>query len=96
MCGFAGILTTPDTDTEELRARVRKMTNQLHHRGPDDEGLWANGSSGVALGFRRLSILDLSPLGAQPMESGSGRFVISFNGEIYNYVELAADLVRRG
>lgn len=96
MCGFVGILTTPQSDSEELRTRIKRMNSRLHHRGPDDEGLWVDGPAGVALGFRRLSIQDLSPLGNQPMESRSGRFIVSFNGEIYNFIELANQLRRKG
>ncbi len=62
--------------------------NRISHRGPDDEGVWADAQAGIALGFRRLSIVDLSPAGHQPMASSSGRFVMAFNGEIYNHLEL--------
>ena len=68
----------------------------IAHRGPDDSGVWANGSAGVGLGHVRLSILDLSPLGHQPMESLDGQVVIAFNGEIFNFRELRADLEARG
>ena len=69
-----------------------RMANTIAHRGPDDSGAWADAHSGVALGFRRLSILDLSPAGNQPMVSSDGRFVIAFNGEIYNHLELRKEL----
>jgi asparagine synthase (glutamine-hydrolysing) len=68
------------------------MAATLTHRGPDDDGAWAEETSGVALGFRRLSIIDLSPLGHQPMSSASGRYTVVFNGEIYNYRELRKEL----
>ncbi|HLO78498.1 MAG TPA: asparagine synthase (glutamine-hydrolyzing) [Magnetospirillum sp.] len=91
MCGFAGFLDigTPTPD----RARVaRAMADTLIHRGPDDAGVWSDDAAGVALGFRRLAILDLSPHGHQPMESRDGRWVVTFNGEIYNHGQLRARL----
>lgn len=72
------------------------MTAVLRHRGPDGDGLWTDAPAGVAFGHRRLSILDLSPLGAQPMHSQSGRFVVTFNGEIYNFGDLRKELEQRG
>ncbi len=72
------------------------MTDAIVSRGPDDAGVWVDAEAGIALGHRRLSILDLSPLGHQPMTSACGRFVIVFNGEIYNYQELRADLETSG
>lgn len=68
------------------------MTSRLRHRGPDDEGMWVDASAGVALGHRRLSILELSPAGHQPMHSPSGRYVLAFNGEIYNHLDIRAEL----
>lgn len=68
------------------------MTKTLTYRGPDDTGFYVKENLGIALGHRRLSILDLSPLGHQPMESFNGRYVIVFNGEIYNYRELRKEL----
>jgi asparagine synthase (glutamine-hydrolysing) len=93
MCGIAGILSTdrpvaPDT--------VVRMRDTLRHRGPDDEGAWRSPDGRVALGHRRLSIIDLSPAGRQPMEDASGQLQIVFNGEIYNYRELRRDLESRG
>lgn len=82
MCGIAG-------STGGL-AQVRRMTAALAHRGPDGEGYFAD--HGIALGHRRLAVLDLSPAGAQPMHSRDGRWTIVFNGEIFNYRELAAEL----
>ena len=75
-------------------APVARMLATLHHRGPDDEGLYASGSA--AFGFRRLSILDLSPAGHQPMSTPDGLVTIVFNGEIYNFLELRRDLELRG
>ncbi|MEO8140513.1 MAG: hypothetical protein ABI742_12745 [Gemmatimonadota bacterium] len=72
------------------------MTDAIRHRGPDDEGQWLDPDAGIALGHRRLSILDLSPEGHQPMISAGGRFVIIFNGEIYNFAELRLEEERRG
>jgi asparagine synthase (glutamine-hydrolysing) len=97
MCGIAGFLTHDAARSEDaMRASVRAMSDAIAHRGPDDSGTWVNGEAGVALGHRRLSILDLSAAGHQPMASLDGRFVISFNGEIYNFLELRGDLENRG
>jgi asparagine synthase (glutamine-hydrolysing) len=71
------------------------MADQILHRGPDDSGVWEDTSSGVALAHRRLSILDLSPAGHQPMQSANGQFVVAFNGEIYNHLDLRRDLDER-
>jgi asparagine synthase (glutamine-hydrolysing) len=93
MCGFAGIFDLEQRRSEQaIRATVARMANVLRHRGPDDAGIWADAAAGVALGHRRLSILDLSPAGHQPMHSASGRYVIVFNGEIYNFKQLRRDL----
>ncbi len=89
MCGIAGILG-PNTQESAVKA----MTDALSHRGPDGEGCFT--STFGTLGHRRLSIIDLSEAGKQPMHSASGRFVISFNGEIYNYKELRGELEREG
>jgi asparagine synthase (glutamine-hydrolysing) len=72
------------------------MAGAMTHRGPDDAGSWSDTTAGIALSHRRLSILDLSPLGHQPMESACGRFVVVFNGEIYNHRSLRRDLARSG
>jgi asparagine synthase (glutamine-hydrolysing) len=88
MCGIAGIVGEASRDTSVIRA----MTGAVTHRGPDDEGAWIDPQAGVALGHRRLAIVDLSPAGHQPMLSASDRFVITFNGEIYNHHELRAEL----
>lgn len=95
MCGIAGILSV--LPVEEVRLTAARMTAALQHRGPDAGGLeLVNGARTVALGHRRLSIIDLSPAGAQPMLSSSGRFLISFNGEIYNFAELRGELQSAG
>jgi len=72
------------------------MADTLIHRGPDDSGVWADATAGIALGFRRLAILDLSPTGHQPMCSSDGRYVAVFNGEIYNYRDLRVELEQCG
>jgi asparagine synthase (glutamine-hydrolysing) len=72
------------------------MIGPIAHRGPDDDGVWLDEPAGIALGFRRLAILDVSPAGHQPMSSASGRFVLVFNGEIYNFAELRHQLERHG
>lgn len=94
MCGLTGILAPQDQATEDLRHVVNAMTRPLVHRGPDAGDIWAEG--GVALGHRRLSILDLSPAGAQPMHSACGRYVVAYNGEIYNHLDLRRDLGAAG
>jgi asparagine synthase (glutamine-hydrolysing) len=96
MCGFAGLLTSVGLGSDELAAHAIRMSAPLVHRGPDDGGVWTDASSGVAFGFRRLAILDLSPSGHQPMWSPSGRFVMVFNGELYNFSELRMRLEARG
>lgn len=87
MCGFAGFLDL-DAKTPDRERTVRAMAGTLVHRGPDDDGVWVDEGAGIALGFRRLAILDLSPQGHQPMQSRDGRWVVAFNGEIYNHAEL--------
>jgi asparagine synthase (glutamine-hydrolysing) len=93
MCGVAGFLE-PGRPEHELRAQVARMLRTITHRGPDDEGAWT--APGVALGHRRLSVVELSAAGHQPMASASGRFLIIFNGEIYNHVDLRAQLEHQG
>lgn len=79
-----------------MEAVLSGMTQALQHRGPDDAGLWCDPASGIALGHRRLSILDLSPLGHQPMFSADGRYVLAYNGEIYNFQTLRSELAALG
>ncbi len=95
MCGITGFLD-PRHHYPEHDALVHRMMDAVRHRGPDDDGAWLEPASGIALGHRRLSIIDLSPLGHQPMTSASGRYVIAFNGEIYNYRELRRALETKG
>lgn len=93
MCGISGILDTGRrTGNRDLQGTVLGMVNALRHRGPDDVGTWADDEAGIALGHRRLAILDLSAEGHQPMRSACGRYVISFNGEIYNFRALRQEL----
>jgi asparagine synthase (glutamine-hydrolysing) len=94
MCGIAGILDP--TATGDLSRTIRKMTECLIHRGPDGGDVWTDDSAGVALGHRRLAIIDLSEAGHQPMISSCGRLVLSYNGEIYNAPELRTELVAKG
>lgn len=93
MCGIAGYIDKSKKYKAD-RAFVKKMTDVLIHRGPDAEGQWAD--ERVALGHRRLSIIDLDAKSNQPMVSHDGRYVITFNGEIYNYIEIRQELRRNG
>lgn len=97
MCGIAGYLqrNTPG-DEHSMRVLAEAMATTITHRGPDAGGTWADPQHGIALGHRRLSIQDLSEAGAQPMTSADGRYVISFNGEIYNFPALARELQSLG
>ncbi len=90
MCGLAGVYA--EKVNFDLEGAVTAMANTLRHRGPDAGRHWVDGSAGVALGHRRLSIVDLSKAGAQPMVSACGRYVLAFNGEIYNHQDLRAEL----
>lgn len=95
MCGVAGFWDTSG-QMGEPGATTRRMIRSLVHRGPDGHGIWFDRQAGVSLGHRRLAILDLSPEGHQPMVSSSGRYVISYNGEVYNFGALRAELERQG
>lgn len=92
MCGIAGYIST--LGKEVPAELIQRMTDAVAHRGPDGQGIWRQGA--VALGHRRLSILDLSELGHQPMRDAESGCVISYNGEIYNYLELRQELAKRG
>jgi asparagine synthase (glutamine-hydrolysing) len=97
MCGFAGVVDPAGSRTADALSDVaRAMADTLLHRGPDDGGVWVDPLAGVALGARRLAVLDLSTEGHQPMTSASGRFVLAYNGEIYNFRALRARLVAAG
>jgi asparagine synthase (glutamine-hydrolysing) len=92
MCGIAGLIQLDDAPVSPVV--LQRMTDAIAHRGPDGEGHWIEG--GVGLGHRRLAIIDLSPAGHQPMASADHRFLLSFNGEIYNYRELRTELETKG
>jgi len=97
MCGITGFWNfTNSSKRDESVSIVTRMTDIIHHRGPDDNGAWVDEESGVALGFRRLAIIDLSPTGHQPMLSANEQYVMVFNGEIYNCAELRSELDSAG
>jgi asparagine synthase (glutamine-hydrolysing) len=96
MCGLAGTIVSRSRDPQGLQRAVEAMSAALRHRGPDDSGSWVDHGGRCALGFRRLSILDLSPNGHQPMSSPSGRFALVFNGEVYNHLEIRKELLASG
>lgn len=92
MCGIAGLLSLRGEAISPMT--LKKMTDVIAHRGPDGEGHWIDGP--IGLGHRRLAIIDPSPAGHQPMMSADARYVLSYNGEIYNYRELRAQLEAAG
>ncbi|MEW5855963.1 MAG: asparagine synthase (glutamine-hydrolyzing) [Cyanobacteriota bacterium] len=97
MCGITGFWdTSRQKSADEMQAIAQKMSDALLHRGPDDGGAWVDAAAGIALGHRRLAIVDLSPQGHQPMVSANGRYIIVFNGEIYNFLDLRRELERLG
>ncbi len=96
MCGIAGLLGPVGQDDSRLRALARRLADTLAHRGPDAAGAWVDATAGIAFGHTRLAIIDLSAAGAQPMHSADGRWVVVYNGEIYNHRELRAELARGG
>jgi asparagine synthase (glutamine-hydrolysing) len=96
MCGIAGFLQRTAEVDEPLERLAQTMADTLTHRGPDDSGAWADSAAGIALGHRRLSIMDLSAAGHQPMLSANGRFVVSYTGEAYNHVDLRKELESQG
>ncbi len=93
MCGIAGFCNFKG-DRDDIRKNISRMNERMLHRGPDAGGVWISEQEDVVLGHRRLSIVDLTEGGAQPMESHSGRYVIAFNGEIYNYKKIAHRLLQ--
>jgi asparagine synthase (glutamine-hydrolysing) len=97
MCGIAGVLDADArTPADELAARASAMAGALEHRGPDGAGLWSDPAAGIAFGHRRLAIVDLSREGEQPMASTDGRWVVTYNGELYNAVDLKPELEATG
>ena len=94
MCGIAGFFDPRGFASAEAERLAQRMAVEVVHRGPDDSGVWVDGEQGIALAHSRLSVLELSPAGHQPMISPSGRFVIVYNGEIYNHIELREKLAK--
>lgn len=96
MCGITGFWNGKGVALGEAHEILGDMCHRMALRGPDDEGLWVEPSAGVGMGFRRLAIVDLTPMGHQPMRSESERFTITFNGEIYNAPEIREELLKTG
>lgn len=90
MCGIAGFWSK--SSNKNIEIIIKEMTHTIKHRGPDDEGIWINENDSIALGHKRLSIVDLSPNGHQPMVSQNERYVITFNGEIYNFQKIRLEI----
>lgn len=90
MCGITGFIDF--SNSANNNSIIRSMTNSLNHRGPDGSGFWSKEDFGIYFGHRRLSIIDLSENGSQPLKSNSSRYIITFNGEIYNYHNLKKDI----
>ncbi|MCP1455007.1 asparagine synthase (glutamine-hydrolyzing) [Pseudomonas kilonensis] len=95
MCGFSGFLTLK-ADLDDSPGLLRRMGDAIYHRGPDDNGEWFDGNAGIGFSHRRLAIIDVSAAGHQPMASPCDRYVIAFNGEIYNHLELRSRLANEG
>ena len=96
MCGLTGFWQRNGCSASDAQATATSMAQRIIHRGPDDSGVWVDADAGIALAHRRLSILDLSLAGHQPMVSGSGRYMLVFNGEIYNHLSLRKELEKDG
>ena len=96
MCGIAGIFSYNDAANGVDRSELIAMGDHMKQRGPDGSGIWISDGERIGLAHRRLAIIDLSDNGLQPMQTEDGRFVVSFNGEIYNYKELRSSLRARG
>ena len=89
MCGINGFYTQSSFRSNDV---IFKMNSAISHRGPDTNGFWLEKKSGIALGHQRLSIIDLSSAGNQPMKSNSGRYILTYNGEVYNHLEIRKEL----
>jgi asparagine synthase (glutamine-hydrolysing) len=97
MCGIAGLFDLrPSAREADASARAQLMADAMPHRGPDGFGAWGDPEAGIGLAHRRLAVVDLTPTGAQPMHSADGRFVITYNGEVYNFQDLRAELAALG
>jgi asparagine synthase (glutamine-hydrolysing) len=96
MCGITGFWKLPLESQESLAQCGHTMNETLRHRGPDDGGVWVDHSAGIVLANRRLAVVDLSPAGHQPMISHSGRYMIAYNGEIYNFLDIRRELESKG
>lgn len=96
MCGISGLWHSSTLPSEDLASLARQMSDQLKHRGPDDSGVFVDPNAGLALGHRRLSVVDLSARGHQPMTSPKGRYVITYNGEVFNHQQLHRELADQG
>ena len=95
MCGIAGLWATDGSlDSGALARLGGAMAEAIAHRGPDGQGVWTDG--GLVLAHRRLAVIDLTPTGAQPMQSADGRWAITYNGELYNTEDIRRDLAPRG
>jgi asparagine synthase (glutamine-hydrolysing) len=92
MCGITGFIPAEKLSKQSINAIVLKMTNQIASRGPDSFGSWVDDHARIGFGHRRLAILDLSNAGHQPMESSCGRYILTFNGEIYNHLDIRKSL----
>lgn len=97
MCGITGFIDLPAQKNRLLlQELVGRMAASLTHRGPDDSGVWVDETTGLALGHRRLAVIDLSPTGRQPMTDAQGRYVMVYNGEVYNFPTLKRELQQQG
>ena len=94
MCGIAGFLSRQEFSDDYWINNLQAMASSLIHRGPDEEGIWFDRSQGIGFSHRRLSILDLTETGNQPMHSACNNYVITFNGEIYNHLKIRKEIKR--